>query len=139
MLTIRPWRAAQLIEEGVGDVKDTFDVDIDDVFPVLNHGIAVAGEGRTPVDAGVVDQDRYLAHFGGDLCGGGDTGGTVRDVESEARCLAAGVGHGLGCRSSGLGVDVEGDDLGALSSVTDGDGLSDAGAGAGNRRAMSVQ
>ena len=73
-----PLGRADLVEEGMRDVEHV-EVDRQDVVPVLGHGCGVAGDRIAPVDAGIVDQDRYVAALG-DLGGGGPAG--LRSVTS---------------------------------------------------------
>jgi hypothetical protein len=48
-------------------IEHAGEVDGDDVFPVLDHGLGRAQHAVAADDAGIVDQDRHLPDLVGDL------------------------------------------------------------------------
>jgi hypothetical protein len=57
---------AELFQKGMCHVEHAMKVDRHDILLVLDHGLGIRGEGLAPVDAGIVDQDRDLAHLRAD-------------------------------------------------------------------------
>src|SRR5206468_3764018 len=102
-----PFCRAQGAKKRVRHVEDAGEVDGDDVFPILDHGFGCAGHAVAAGDAGVVDQDRHLPDFIGDLPGHRVAVLAPDDVEGEAFRLATAIAYlpgGFACR---LLVDVE--------------------------------
>ena len=108
-------------------VERAAEVDRHDVLPVLQHGIAVRGEGVAAVDAGIVDQDRDAPDLVGDLLGDRDAVIVAGDIEGKTVRLAAGFANFLGHFVGGLFVEVEQHDMRAFARVTDRDGAADPG------------
>ena len=88
---MRPLVGAQRREEGVRHIEHAGQVDGDDVFPVLDHGLGLGEHAVTAGDAGIVDEDRDLPDLVGDLLGHRDAVVAFGDVERETLGLAAGV------------------------------------------------
>ncbi len=113
-------------------VENAREVDRDDVFPVVDHGLCRAQHAVAADDAGIVDQDRDLPDLVGDLPRHRDAVLASGDIEHKAVRTAAGVAdllRGLGCR---LLVPVEQDDPRTLAGIADRDGAPDAGACTGD-------
>ena len=120
-------------------VEDAGEVDRDDVFPIVDHGFRRAQHAVAAGDAGIVDQDRDLADFVGDLFRRRDAVVAPGDVEQQALGLAAGVADFLCHVGRRLLVDVEQHDPRALARIAVRDRAPDAGACAGDDRDVILE
>src|ERR1700733_5272907 len=94
-------RGAERVQECVLDIERNVPVDRHDVVPVPDQRIGIAGETVTPVDAGIVDQDRDRADLTCNLGSHGAAGLTIGNVEREGSRGSAGstkLGRSRGCR-----------------------------------------
>ncbi len=133
---MRPLAARKGAEKRMRDVEDAGEVDGDDVFPILHHGIGRAEHAVAPRDAGIVDQDRDLPDLFGDAFGDRDTVLAPGHIEHEAFRLAAGIANLLRRFGRGLFVLVEQGDLRAFAGVAQRDRATDAGGGTGDNSDM---
>src|SRR4029077_17603950 len=108
--------------------EDAVQIDRDDVFPILDHGLARTQHAVAPLNPGIVDEDRDLSDFFGDLLGHSDTVLAFSHIEDEALRFSAGVPDFPGCLRGRLLVHVSYHHLRALAGITVGDCASDAGA-----------
>ena len=113
-------------------VENTREVDRDDVFPVVDHGLRRAQHAVAANDAGIVDEDRDLPDLVGDLSRHRDAVLAPGDVERKAFGTSAGVADFLRGFRRRLLVPVEQHDARALAGVADRDRAADAGACAGD-------
>ena len=121
------------------DVEDAVEIDGNDIFPILDHGVAIAGKGVAAVDAGIVDKDRDLPDLLTDALGERNAVFAPGDVELEAGSLAARAAdffRGL-CRRSF--VDIDQRDLRAFARVTESNRPADAGGSARNGGDMVLE
>src|SRR6516225_12040254 len=90
-----PLAGAQRLEERMRHVEDAVEIDRDDVFPILDHGRAVAGERVAAVDSGIVDEDGDTADLLGDASGDRNAILAAGDVELKARGQPPGLANFL--------------------------------------------
>src|SRR3974390_643683 len=127
-----PLAGAQRFEERMRHVEDAVEIDRDDVFPVLDHGRAVACKRIAAVDAGIVDQDRDAPDLLGDAPGDRNAVLAPPDVELKALCEPAGLANFLRGRFGRLRVDVEQRHLRALAGIAGRNRAPDSGSRAGD-------
>jgi hypothetical protein len=130
---------AQGAKKRVRHVEHAGQVDGDDVFPVLDHGLGGASHAVAADDAGIVDQDRHLSDLVGDLFRHRDAVLAPDNVEREGLRLAAAIANfprGFACR---LLVDVEQHHARALAGIAGRNRAPDAGACAGDDRDMVLE
>ena len=84
---MRPLRRAQRRQKCVRDVEDAGEIDRDDVFPILDHGLSRAQHAVAAGDAGIVDQDRDLSDLVGDAFGDRDAILALGHIERETLAL----------------------------------------------------
>ena len=123
---------AQRREESVRHVENAGEVDRDDVFPVVDHGLCRTQHAVAADDAGIVDEDRDLPDLVGDLLRHRDAVLAPGDVERKAFGLAAGIADFLRGLRRRLLVPVEQHDARALAGIAERDGAPDAGACTGD-------
>jgi hypothetical protein len=117
---------AELFQKGMCHVEHAMEVDRHDVLPVLDHGLGIRGEGIAPVDAGIVDQDRDLAHLRADARSNLAAPVVLGHVEYEAARFAAGSCDGLGGFGRRVAIDVEDSNVCSLLRIAERDRSADA-------------
>ena len=113
-------------------IEHAGEVDRDDVFPIVDDGFGCAQHAVAAGDAGIVDQDRDLPDFFGNLLGHRDAVVALGDVEQKTLGLAAGVADFARHIGRRLLVHVEQHDPRAFARIAVRDRAPDAGTCAGN-------